>query len=90
MKVNEKCNVYSFGVLVLEIIMRKYLEDLISSLSPSLPSSSTFTTHMLLNDVLGQRLSLPTNQVESDVLSIAMIAIAYTLGEVADVRRLTV
>ena len=77
MKVNEKCNVYSFGVLVLEIIMRKYLEDLISSLSPSLPSSSTFTTHILLNDhVLGQRLSLPTNQVESDVPSIAKIAIA--------------
>ena len=76
MKVNEKCNVYSFGVLVLEIIMRKYLEDLISSLSPSLPSSSTFTTHMLLNDVLGQRLSLPTNQVERDVPSIAKIAIA--------------
>ena len=76
MKVNEKCNVYSFGVLVLEIIMTKYPEDLISSLLPSLPSSSTFTTHMLLNDVLDQRLSLPTNQVESDVLSIAKIAIA--------------
>ena len=78
---------------------------------------------MLLNDVLGQCLSLPTNQVESDVLSIAKIAIAclqtiphshdssnnetsfswpinsmclakplhiITLGEIADVRGLTV
>ncbi|KAK9983358.1 hypothetical protein SO802_032883 [Lithocarpus litseifolius] len=76
MEINEKCDVYSFGVLALEIIMGKYPVDLISSLSSSLPSSSTFTTHMLLDDVLDQRLSLPTNQVASDVLSIAKIAIA--------------
>ncbi|KAK7814404.1 mdis1-interacting receptor like kinase 2 [Quercus suber] len=76
MEINEKCDVYSFGVLALEIIMGKHPGDLISSLSSSLPSSSTFTTHMPLNDVLDQRLSLPTNKVASDVLSIAKIAIA--------------
>ena len=76
MEINEKCDVYSFGVLALEIIMGKHPGDLISSLSSSLPTSSTFTTHMPLNDVLDQRLSLPTNKVAIDVLSIAKIAIA--------------
>ena len=72
MEISEKCDVYSFGVLALEIIMGKYPGDLISSLS----SSATFTSNMPLNDVLDQRLSFPTNQVTSDVLSIAKIAIA--------------
>ena len=76
MEINEKCDVYSFGVLALEIIMGKHPGDLISSLSSSLPSSSTFTTHMPLNNVLDQRLSLPTNKVASDVLSFTKIAIA--------------
>ena len=75
MEISEKCNAYSFGVLALEIIMGKHPGDLISSLSSS--SSETLTVHnMPLNDVLDQHLSLPTNQVTSDVLSIAKIAIA--------------
>nr|POE66735.1 isoform 2 of mediator of rna polymerase ii transcription subunit 13 [Quercus suber] len=72
MENNEKCDIFSFGVLALEIIMGKHLGDLISSLS-----SSTFTTYdMLLKDVLDQRLSLPINRVAMEVLSIAKIAIA--------------
>ncbi|XP_030941717.1 MDIS1-interacting receptor like kinase 2-like [Quercus lobata] len=73
MEINTKCDVYSFGVLTLEIIMGKHPGDLILSLSPS----TTFTTHnMPLNDLLDKRLSLPTNQVASDLLHIASIAIA--------------
>nr|POE51370.1 mdis1-interacting receptor like kinase 2 [Quercus suber] len=72
MEINEKCDIFSFGVLALEIIMGKHPGDLISSLS-----SSTFTTcDMLLKDMLDQRLSLPINQVAREVLSIAKIAIA--------------
>ena len=72
MEINEKCDVFSFGVLALEIIMGKHPVDLILSLS-----SSTFTTRdMLLKDVLDQCLSLPINQVAREVLSIAKIAIA--------------
>ena len=71
MEINEKCDVFSFGVLALEIIMGKHPGDLISSLS-----SSTITTcDMLLKDVLDQRLSLPINRVAREVLSIAKIAI---------------
>ncbi|KAM3707011.1 hypothetical protein ACJW31_03G192600 [Castanea mollissima] len=72
MEINEKCDVFSFGVLALETIMGKHPGDLISSLS-----SSTITTcDMLLKDVLDQRLSLPINRVSREVLSIAKIAIA--------------
>ena len=72
MEINEKCDVFSFGVLALEIIMGKHPGDLISSLL-----SSTSTTYdMLLKDMLDQRLSLPINQVAREVLSIAKIAIS--------------
>ncbi|GMY27754.1 mdis1-interacting receptor like kinase 2 [Fagus crenata] len=72
MEVNEKCDIYSFGVLTLEIIMGKHPGDLISSLM-----SSAFTTlNMPLKDVLDQRLSLPMNEAAREVLSIAKIAIA--------------
>uniref|UniRef100_A0A2N9FQJ0 non-specific serine/threonine protein kinase n=1 Tax=Fagus sylvatica TaxID=28930 RepID=A0A2N9FQJ0_FAGSY len=72
MEVNEKYDVYSFGVLTLEIIMGKHPGDLISSLT-----SSAFTTlNMPLKDVLDQRLSLPMNEAAREVLSIAKIAIA--------------
>ena len=73
MEINEKCDIFSFGVLALEIIMGMHLGDLFSYLS-----SSKFTTcEMLLKDVLDQRLSLPINQVAREVLSIARIAIAF-------------
>ena len=72
MEINTKCDVYSFGVLTLEIIMGKHPGDLILSLS-----TSTSTIHnMPLNDVLDQRLPIPTNQVASDLLHIPKIAIA--------------
>ena len=71
-EVNEKYDVYSFGVLTLEIIMGKHPGDLILSLT-----SSAFTAlNMPLKDVLDQRLSLPMNEAAREVLSIAKIAIA--------------
>ena len=72
MEINEKCDIFSFGVLALEIIMGKHPGDLFSSLS-----SSKFTTcDMLLKDALDQCLSYPINRVARELLSIAKIAIA--------------
>ena len=72
MEINEKCDVFRFGVLALEIIMGYHPGDLIASLS-----SSTFTTcDRLLMDMLDQRLSLPINRVAREVLSIAKTVIA--------------
>ncbi|XP_057988943.1 MDIS1-interacting receptor like kinase 2-like [Hevea brasiliensis] len=59
MKVTEKCNVYSFGVLALEIINRKHPSDLISRIS-----SQSADTEVEMNNMLDQRLSPPTDEVE--------------------------
>nr|GMD94105.1 probable leucine-rich repeat receptor-like protein kinase At1g35710 [Ipomoea batatas] len=58
MEVTEKCDVYSFGVLALEVIMGKHPGDLITSIF----SSPISTDGTLLKDVLDPRLSTPTKQ----------------------------
>ncbi|XP_050107694.1 MDIS1-interacting receptor like kinase 2-like [Malus sylvestris] len=70
-KVTEKCDVYSFGVLALEVIMGKRLGDLISSFS-----SPSACENKLLKDVLDQRLPPPTPEVEDELTAIARVAIA--------------
>ncbi|XP_042944965.1 probable leucine-rich repeat receptor-like protein kinase At1g35710 [Carya illinoinensis] len=71
MKITEKCDVYSFGVLALEVIMGKHPGDLISSVKSSPPS---IEMGIQLKDVLDQRLSLPTPQVEAELIRVAEIA----------------
>lgn len=70
MEVNEKCDVYSFGVLLLEVIMGTHPGDLISS---SL-SSPEALDGLLLKDLLDQRLSTPINQVAESIILVARIA----------------
>ena len=73
MEVNEKCDIYSFGVLALEVIMGKHPGDLISILSPLSATAST-TYNIQLKDMLDQRLETPRNQVALKVVSIAKLA----------------
>ena len=75
MEVNEKCDVYSFGVLALEVIMGKHPGDLIMFLSSSLTAIST-SHNILLKNTLDQRLKPPKNQVALKVVSIAKLAFA--------------
>nr|XP_048332726.1 MDIS1-interacting receptor like kinase 2-like [Ziziphus jujuba var. spinosa] len=75
--VNEKCDVYSFGIVILELIMGKHPGDLILSLSASSSSSSPpAVLEILLKDLLDQRLSPPKNQVAEKVVSIVKVAFA--------------
>ncbi|KAJ9178374.1 hypothetical protein P3X46_010262 [Hevea brasiliensis] len=74
MQVNEKCDVYSFGVITLELLMGKHPGNLISSLWSSTSSSSLNDQHELLKDVIDQRLPLPQNQVAEGVVYITMLA----------------
>nr|XP_029120200.1 MDIS1-interacting receptor like kinase 2-like [Elaeis guineensis] len=67
-KVNEKCDVYSYGIVILEVIMGRHPGDLVSSLS------SSDIQHMLFSDVLDQRISPPTTYIIKEVLLLAMIA----------------
>ncbi|KAG5525306.1 hypothetical protein RHGRI_031851 [Rhododendron griersonianum] len=76
MEVNEKCDVYSFGVLTLEVIMGEHPGDIISSLSSSSLSSSSLSigNRILLKDVLHQCLPPPTNGVAKQVVVAAKVA----------------
>ncbi|KAG2683178.1 hypothetical protein I3760_10G020800 [Carya illinoinensis] len=71
MKITEQCDVYSFGVLALEVIMGKYPSDFISSIKSSDPS---IEMGIQLKDVLDQRLSLPMPQVEAELIRVVEIA----------------
>ncbi|KAF6141559.1 hypothetical protein GIB67_041036 [Kingdonia uniflora] len=57
MRVTEKCDMYSFGVLMLEVLIGKHPGELISSLTSS---SSPIGQNVLLKDILDGRLSPPT------------------------------
>ncbi|KAF7815679.1 MDIS1-interacting receptor like kinase 2-like [Senna tora] len=72
MEVNEKCDVYSFGVLTLEIIMGMHPGELIASLT-----ETPATYDLPLKDLLDQRPPQPANSnVEEEVMLIAKIAFA--------------
>ncbi|PRQ19128.1 putative protein kinase RLK-Pelle-LRR-XI-1 family [Rosa chinensis] len=73
MKATEKCDVYSFGVLALEVIMGKPLGDFISSFL-----HLSVNANILLTEILDQRLPPPTPQVEDDLITIAGLANACT------------
>ncbi|XP_028787202.1 MDIS1-interacting receptor like kinase 2-like [Neltuma alba] len=75
--VTEKCDIYSFGVLALEIIMGKHPRDLVMSCFSSTSSGAapTIIAHDLdLNEVLDQRLPYPQDLVAEKVMLIARIA----------------
>ncbi|AES78802.1 putative protein kinase RLK-Pelle-LRR-XI-1 family [Medicago truncatula] len=69
-KVTEKCDVYSFGVLALEILFGKHPGDVVPLWTIV---TSTLDT-MPLMDKLDQRLPRPLNPIVKNLVSIAMIA----------------
>lgn len=68
MEVNEKCDVYSFGVLALEILYGKHPGDIISNYVQR--------NTMSLMDILDQRLPRPTNTNAKQLLSITKTVIS--------------
>jgi serine/threonine protein kinase len=77
MEVNEKCDVYSFGILTLEILFGKHPGDVVTSLWQQPSQSVMDLTHdtMLLIDMLDQRLPYPPNNVQ-EVELVIRVAIA--------------
>ncbi|KAF6151974.1 hypothetical protein GIB67_010548 [Kingdonia uniflora] len=71
MKVTEKCDIYSFGVLTLEVLIGIHPGELISSLtSSSLPTNQ----NLLLKDTLDGCLSPPTLHASHEFFIIAKLA----------------
>ncbi|XP_006364872.1 probable LRR receptor-like serine/threonine-protein kinase At4g08850 isoform X5 [Solanum tuberosum] len=69
MKVTEMCDVYSFGVLALEIIKGKHLGEYITVLA----NSSTID-HVQLSDLLDERLLYPEDEVKDVLVLIIKLA----------------
>ncbi|XP_061953062.1 MDIS1-interacting receptor like kinase 2-like [Populus nigra] len=78
MKVDENCDVFSFGVLTLEVMMGKHPGDFISSLMLSASTSSSSPTghNTIMKDVLDQRLPPPENELADGVAHVAKLAFA--------------
>ncbi|XP_057992647.1 MDIS1-interacting receptor like kinase 2-like [Hevea brasiliensis] len=73
MAVNEKCDIYSFGVVTLEILMGKHPGDVASSLSSSPPPIERQT---LFKEVIDQCLPTPKNKDAEGVIHVAKLALA--------------
>jgi len=75
MEVNEKCDVYSFGVLAFEILYGKHPGDIISnSLQWTIMDSTLDSTPLM--DELDQRLPRPMNHIAKKLVSIAKTTIS--------------
>jgi Leucine-rich repeat (LRR) protein/tRNA A-37 threonylcarbamoyl transferase component Bud32 len=70
MKVTEKCDVYSFGVLTLEVIKGEHPGDLVSTLSSSPPDAT-----LSLKSISDHRLPEPTPEIKEEVLEILKVAL---------------
>ena len=68
MKVTEKCDVYSFGILAMEIIYGKHPGDFITDLAS--PAAKNIQLRHLLDD----RLLHPTPEIENVLISIIELA----------------
>ncbi|ONI35100.1 hypothetical protein PRUPE_1G515900 [Prunus persica] len=71
LKVTEKCDVYGFGVLALEVIKGKYPSNLVGS-----ALSSAIWGGKMLGDVLDDRLAHPTGKILDEVVTILKLAVA--------------
>lgn len=65
-RVTEKCDVYSFGVLVLELFMGHHPGDFLLSMA---------TKGTSLEDLLDTRLQLPEAELASEIFKVVMVAI---------------
>lgn len=70
MNVTEKCDVYSFGVLTLEVIKGEHPGDLVSTLSSSPPDKTES-----LKGIIDHRLPEPTPEMKEQILELVKVAL---------------
>ncbi|KAJ4723843.1 putative Receptor protein kinase [Melia azedarach] len=70
MKITEKCDVYSFGVLALEVIKGKHPREFLSTFS-----SSSSNMNLALNELLDSRLPAPSLDIQDKLISQLEVAL---------------
>ncbi|RZC86240.1 hypothetical protein C5167_007425 [Papaver somniferum] len=84
MKVTEKCDVYSFGVIILEVLMGRHPFEIITLLSRIFLSSSSLSKeeqNTRLGDILDQRIRAPTDIVEKQIVHIMKVGFSCLRGD---------
>ena len=78
MQLTDKCDVYSFGVIALEVIMGRHPRELLSSFTFKLRTATSISdsAEILLKDVLDQGLPPPTSHIAEEVVFVVTIALA--------------
>ncbi|XP_042479711.1 MDIS1-interacting receptor like kinase 2-like [Macadamia integrifolia] len=76
MRVTRKCDIYSFGVLTLEVLIGRHPSELISVLVSSFSILPLTKQMILLRDLLDKRVSPPTIEIVEELLSVMKIAIS--------------
>jgi len=71
MVITEKCDVYSFGVLTMEVVMRKHPGDLL------LPFFYRTEQCTKLKDILDHRIIVPTSDEEKDIILLMLMLVAF-------------
>ena len=75
MRVSDKNDVYSFGIVALELMMGKHPGEMLESLSASTRALSD-GTELLLKDVLDQRLPPPDGELAEAMVFMVAIALS--------------
>ncbi|KAI3833428.1 hypothetical protein MKX03_019923 [Papaver bracteatum] len=88
MKVTEKCDVYSFGVLALEVLHGRHPSEIITILSPALlpslssPSTSNVSVkNIMLKDILDECLEVPTDVVKEEIIYFVKVGLSCLRGD---------
>ncbi|XP_026397316.1 MDIS1-interacting receptor like kinase 2-like [Papaver somniferum] len=84
MKVTEKCDVYSFGVIILEVLMGGHPSELITLISQILLQSSSTSNvgqNTKLRDILDQRIGAPPDVVQKEIMCIVKVGFSCLRGD---------